>query len=267
MNIPDNTEVEYFLLKANGEQTGTYSVDQVKAMLASGYIEQNTLYWKEGMTGWRSVTRIDEPIDPSEILTTTPETIRTVKIPKPPPAPSKPLPTWLFYAVPVALITLVLVTSSGNIPTDSTTPDTTSPKVSVPVETHPSLGKITLAGKNTYVLLEQPTIKSFEADMKNSPVVTELRHRIQQTTDPLSLQSLTIGVNNEQARHFETIEQQYLRNRQAQIIPPDTYDIVGFLDENGDTTSSRKSSGWVAITYNGFTVYACENFDSIPSTP
>ena len=83
--------MEYFLIKPNGEQTGTFSIDQVKAMLAAGYIDQDARYWHEGITDWQPIDRIDEslqfeppPAPPSK--TVPPEKLAAVLKAVPPPS-------------------------------------------------------------------------------------------------------------------------------------------------------------------------------------
>jgi hypothetical protein len=75
--------MEYFLIKPNGETTGTYSIEQVRAMLAAGYIGQDTRYWHEGITGWQPIDRIEE----------------SLQFEPPPPPPSKTVPPQKLAAV------------------------------------------------------------------------------------------------------------------------------------------------------------------------
>ena len=55
--------MEYFILKPDGEQTGTYSIDQIRSMLNSGYIGLDTRYWHEGISDWQPVDRIEESVN------------------------------------------------------------------------------------------------------------------------------------------------------------------------------------------------------------
>ncbi|HEX4140719.1 MAG TPA: GYF domain-containing protein [Candidatus Methylacidiphilales bacterium] len=55
--------MEYFILKPDGEQTGTYSIDQVRAMLNSGFIGPDARYWHEGISEWQPIERIEESIN------------------------------------------------------------------------------------------------------------------------------------------------------------------------------------------------------------
>ena len=55
--------MEYFILKPDGEQTGTFSLDQIRAMLNSGFIDADTRYWHEGIADWQPIDRIEESIN------------------------------------------------------------------------------------------------------------------------------------------------------------------------------------------------------------
>lgn len=55
--------MDYFLLKPDGEQTGTYSIDQIRAMLNTGFIGPDTRYWHEGISDWQPVERIEESLN------------------------------------------------------------------------------------------------------------------------------------------------------------------------------------------------------------
>ena len=52
--------MEYFILKPDGEQTGTFSLEQIRAMLNSGIIDSGTRYWHEGIPEWQPIDRIEE---------------------------------------------------------------------------------------------------------------------------------------------------------------------------------------------------------------
>lgn len=69
--------MEYFLLKSNGEQTGTFSIEQVRAMLNTGFIDAETRYWHEGATEWRPVGQIDESLNFKPPESSTPKTHST----------------------------------------------------------------------------------------------------------------------------------------------------------------------------------------------
>jgi hypothetical protein len=55
--------MEFFILKPDGEQTGTYSLDQVRSMLNSGFIGPDARYWHEGISDWQPIDRIEESVD------------------------------------------------------------------------------------------------------------------------------------------------------------------------------------------------------------
>jgi hypothetical protein len=54
--------MEYFLIKPDGETTGTFNIDQIRAMMNSGFIGPDTRYWHEGITGWIPIDRIEESL-------------------------------------------------------------------------------------------------------------------------------------------------------------------------------------------------------------
>jgi hypothetical protein len=55
--------MEYFILKPDGEQTGTYSIEQIRAMLNTGFIGPDTRYWHEGINEWQPIDRIEESLN------------------------------------------------------------------------------------------------------------------------------------------------------------------------------------------------------------
>ena len=55
--------MEYFILKPDGEQTGTFSLDQVRSMLNSGFLDTSARYWHEGIADWQPIERIEESIN------------------------------------------------------------------------------------------------------------------------------------------------------------------------------------------------------------
>ena len=54
--------MDYFILKSDGEQTGTYSLDQIRAMLKTGFVGPDTCYWHEGIVDWQPIERIEESL-------------------------------------------------------------------------------------------------------------------------------------------------------------------------------------------------------------
>jgi hypothetical protein len=71
--------MEYFLLKPNGEQTGTYSMEQVKEMVRTGFIPADTRFWSEGMATWELVDQIDESLKYSQPPPAPPSTTAPVR--------------------------------------------------------------------------------------------------------------------------------------------------------------------------------------------
>jgi len=55
--------MDYFILKPDGEQTGTFSFEQIQVMLKTGFIGPDTRYWHEGITEWRPVDGIEESLN------------------------------------------------------------------------------------------------------------------------------------------------------------------------------------------------------------
>jgi hypothetical protein len=51
--------MEYFILKPDGEATGTYSLEQIRDMLKTGFIGLDTCYWHEGIPDWQPIERIE----------------------------------------------------------------------------------------------------------------------------------------------------------------------------------------------------------------
>ncbi len=313
--------MEYFLIKPNGEQTGTYSIEQVRAMLAADYIDKDTRYWHEGITEWQSVSRIEEslkfvPPEPEPAKTIPPQRVAAALKAIPPPAtkietskkskgkqrkPGGP-------SLPAAS-TSPAATRSESPPIDEEVPpdEVTTPEVPVAAHAAPAppskiprlverllcaaLGavvmfavlrgpaivsyisdqladKIILTDTNNFVLLDAATIKSFAQDMQSSPMVESLKNQIAQTTDPVALERLKIGMDNENSRHGDEVQQQYLRANNALKVDPGTYRILAYYDDQGVLTQPRKNQAvWVAIPYRDQTVYALRPADTAQTTP
>ena len=49
---------EIFYLHLDGEQRGPYTIPQIDHMLNSGFIAEETLYWREGLDQWQPVTSL-----------------------------------------------------------------------------------------------------------------------------------------------------------------------------------------------------------------
>lgn len=314
--------MEYFLIKPNGEQTGTYSIEQVKTMLAAGYIGKDTRYWHEGITEWLPVSRIDEslkfvPAAPEPANTIPPQKVAAVLKAIPPPAtrlePSKKgkgkqrkpagpsLPATPTSPAPTRSESPPLREEipAGEVTTTPAVPVATQPAPAPPskiprlaerllwvalgavlmfaVLRGPAIAayisdkladKIVLTDANNFVLLDSATIKSFTQDMQSSPMVESLKNQIAQTTDPVALERLKIGMDNEISRHADEVQQQYLRANNALKVDPGTYRILAYYDDQGAVTKSRKDRAlWVAIPYRDQTVYAPRPANLTQTTP
>ncbi len=55
--------MEYFILKPDGEQTGTFSIEEIRSMLNSGFIGEGTRYWHDGIADWQPIDRIEESVN------------------------------------------------------------------------------------------------------------------------------------------------------------------------------------------------------------
>jgi hypothetical protein len=53
-------QAEVFHIHHQGEQRGPYTAKQVNHLYRSGFIDDDTLYWREGMEQWQPVTEIVE---------------------------------------------------------------------------------------------------------------------------------------------------------------------------------------------------------------
>src|SRR5687768_16664210 len=51
-------EAEVFYIYHQGEQRGPYTMKQVNHLYRSSFIDDETLYWREGMENWNPVTEI-----------------------------------------------------------------------------------------------------------------------------------------------------------------------------------------------------------------
>ena len=128
--------------------------------------------------------------------------------------------------------------------------------------------KVVLTDTNNFVLLDAATIKSFTQDMQSSPMVASLKNQIAQTTDPVALERLKIGVETENSRHADEVRQQYLRANNALNIDPGIYRVLAYYDDQGAPTESRRDHAvWVAIPYRNQTVFALRSANSAKTTP
>jgi hypothetical protein len=295
--------MEYFLLKPDGEQMGTFSIEQVRTMLNTGFIDRDTRYWHEGATEWIPVDRIDEslqfePPARAPVATVPPQKIAAVLKAVPPPSPKQEIP----HATPVQVIKgeyhPIVLRPTVSIPLEApaesvpkTDPEPVA-RVPAPIVAPPPrrrfvdwafylfqvailalalnyavpafhyvselfTRKITLAASENYVLLSLATIPSFADDMQNSPIAQSLQLQIERTTDPDILLRLKIGLVKERARHIDEVEQRYLQDGSAEIIPPGSYKLLDYLDAKGHlVTAGSGQIAWAVISDQNRTLYA-----------
>ncbi len=115
--------MEYFILKPDGEQSGTFSMEQIRAMLNSGFIGPDTRYWHEGLSDWQPVERIEESVNFPEPDPHVPHTppphqwsgslARAIPSPRQQQRPSGPIPE--------------VSTSAADIPKSALSSETTTP--------------------------------------------------------------------------------------------------------------------------------------------
>jgi hypothetical protein len=310
--------LEYFLIKPNGETTGTFTIEQIRAMLSSGFIDHDTRYWHEGVSDWKPIDQIEEslkfepptPVDPAKTISSQ----RVAQVLKAVPPPSTKIARSKTEEHPDTPGDRPYIPPSGKVPktglpmfpsesvgehdvefseedvpvadTEPFAPEAEpvylpSRKTSLTekityvllgailvlaVDRGPSLvkhindalaAKVSLAGDETFVLLDQNGIKSFHQELANSPTVQALQDQLLRTAEPMALQRLKIGIETERARHYEQVRQQYLQNNIAAYIDPGTYRVLGTFDENGNpVTPAKDQPVWVAISYHQHTVYA-----------
>lgn len=306
--------MEYFILKPDGEQTGTYSIEQIRDMLEKGVIGSDTQYWHEGIPEWRPIDHIEESLNFQPPAPTTSPTVSTQPkkrppasraIPRPASPPEKshspPVESPKLPERPPAVITFP--PSRDEPPARPDIPQDTRPAAirfapaarpwykrvsgwvlyvinvtlaalaihyaepAVHYVSDSLQRKVTLTSADTYALVDRSQIKSFAADMRNSPATEALQHQIEKTTDPNSRMRLQIGLEKTKTWHINEVEGRYLGTGQAETIEPGTYRLLDYLDENGDSTTPRPGNpAWLAIVYKGHTVYAYQAPDSSAPT-
>jgi len=57
--------VDYYLASEDGQQTGPFSLEQMRSFWATGRIVQSSRFWHSGMTEWRSIADIEGALRPS----------------------------------------------------------------------------------------------------------------------------------------------------------------------------------------------------------
>jgi hypothetical protein len=159
------------------------------------------------------------------------------------------LTTYLLYAVPALLLAAAVIfwSSSSHQPAAG------------------SMNEITVTDKTNYVLLDQATIKSFEQDLLASSSLQSLQAQLNQTTDPVIIQKLTLEIEKERVQNEQSVHQQYIQDGKAELIDPGTYAIVAFFDEDGRLIMPQEGNVWVGFKYRGQIVYALKSAE--PAQP
>jgi hypothetical protein len=85
----------------NGQQTGPFSIEQLKAMAASGELNPTDLVWKEGMSGWEPASTLPGVFTSasSSSMPTAPVTPPLVQASVLPPAGVQVPPNYLAFAI------------------------------------------------------------------------------------------------------------------------------------------------------------------------
>jgi len=311
--------MEYFILKPDGEQTGTYSLEQVRAMLNSGFIGPDAQYWHEGIADWQPVDRIEESInfpepDPhhqhapplhkwsgslARAIPSPHQQKRAAPAQSAPasdapiaPSPSIPEPHLPAAAIPAPSRRIEPAPHSNGVaapnPAAREITPTAEPRrrirwprlprpsarqiyaftstllalailTAVVASRHPArsaFSQVTLLSRNDCVLLDQASIKPFEDDMHNAPVVARLKALIAASKDSAFVQTASHGLADEIAQHETQVTQKYLQAAKAQVIEPGAYRTVGYLDDNGHLVAAHAGAPWAAILNHGTVVYA-----------
>jgi hypothetical protein len=98
----------------NGQQTGPFSIEQLKAMAANGELQPTDLVWKEGMAGWEPASTLPGVFSTAPSAIDVPQTNpvplaqATVLPPAPGPGGPKPNPLALTGMI-LGIVSIVLV--------------------------------------------------------------------------------------------------------------------------------------------------------------
>lgn len=90
----------------NGQQTGPFSVEQLKEMAASGQLSPTDLVWKEGMAGWEPASTLPDVFAPAAPVASTP-VASTPSYSLPATADSQPQPQPQYNPAPLAQATVL----------------------------------------------------------------------------------------------------------------------------------------------------------------
>jgi hypothetical protein len=268
--------MDYFILRADGDQTGPYSLDQLRAMWASGQVNLDMAYWHEGMSEWQLLRCLETTLKPvpEAPVTQTPPVFVT-----PPTKESKPKGGCakvagfgcLGIVVLFGILIIVVVSLGQGVRDSSLEPTASLPSFSPPKE-------VTLASDpssdSVFVLVDSATIPVFNRDMdvSNDPRIESVKNLITHEAEngALDVQIQALGkllenttrtIINQQLNRVET---QYIEDGRGLRIPPGKYAVVDFYDENGNPTIPAPGNTlvWIAIPYNGKSVYVDYPMDS-----
>lgn len=297
--------MEYFILKPDGEQTGTFSMEQIRAMLNSGIIGPDTRYWHEGITDWQPIDRIEESVnfpepDPHQPHTPPPHewsgsVARAIPSPRQqqrlsesaavspgPAAPESPAaaiptapsangahaPAAVSFSREQAVAEAPRLAPRRSIriplPSAAQVRNTALLLLAVAIiaaivaSRHPAksaFSQVTLTPEHAFGLITQTEIRSYETEMHKSPVVAHLKDLIANSTDPAFIQSATVALQQEIARHETNVTHDYVQNGRAEILDPGSYHTVAFFDATGGVVVASAKAPWAAIDYKGAVVY------------
>jgi hypothetical protein len=327
--------MEYFILKPDGEQTGTFSLEQIRSMLNSGFIGADTRYWHEGISGWQPIDRIEEstnfpepdshkpqaPPPPSKWTGSLARAIPSPHHKRPsgpipevsgsaaPPSPAVPEPHRPVVEIPEPKLRIETPPTANGASTHDEPIIHEAPAISrgqavaeaprtptrrrfrlplpsfahvrlassillaaaiiaaIVASRHPAksaLSQVTLTSRNDCVLTDQTAIKPFEEEMRNSPVIARLKDLIAKSTDTAFVQSASIGLQQEIAKHETDVTHEYVQNGKAEIVETGSYRTVAYLDDNGALVVAHAGAPWAAILYKGAIVYAYLGSDFQP---
>ncbi len=67
--------MDYYLLTADGEQAGPYSLDQVRSLWETGRVTLETPYWVSGMAEWGSLRKLEFSLRSSQLALPAPASV------------------------------------------------------------------------------------------------------------------------------------------------------------------------------------------------
>ena len=73
--------VDWYILNADGQKAGPYSLDQLRSFWANGQVTLDTPYWREGLAEWQPIRTIENSLRPAPTVTpSTPTSTREFKM-------------------------------------------------------------------------------------------------------------------------------------------------------------------------------------------